>query len=128
MKNTENKNDTAHAVPVTLGGTIRQAREQRNMSVRGLADQLHMNQSYISRVERGDYRQPSPEKLYQIANLLDLNYHDLCALAGYQAPGLPGFLPYLRAKYEITDEDARSLSKYFERLREKHGITEKTKR
>lgn len=126
MTDSENKHDFANTAPVTLGETIRQAREQRNISLRKLAEQLHMHQSYISRVEQGIFRQPSPEKLQRIAEYLDLDYNDLCALAGYQAPGLPAFLPYLRAKYDMTDEDARRLSAHFERLRQQRGITEKT--
>lgn len=128
MKQAENKHDTTDAVPVTLGGVIRQAREERDISVRGLAEQLHMYQSYISRLEDNAFKHPSPEKLRQIAEYLGLDYNDLCALAGYQAPGLPTFLPYLRTMYEMSDEDARNLSDYFERLRREHGITEKTNR
>jgi len=84
-----------------------------------------MHPSYISRVEAEVFRQPSPEKLQRIAEYLELNYDDLCALAGYQAPGLPDFLPYLRAKYDMNDEDARRLSEYFELLRTQHGITKR---
>jgi len=124
MKQRENKNDNS-ATPVTLGEYIREARENRNISARGLSAELHMHQSYISRVEAGVFRQPSPEKLQHIAEYLELDYDDLCALAGYQAPGLPDFLPYLRAKYDMNDNDARRLSEYFELLRTQHGITKR---
>lgn len=125
-KQPENKHETIDAAPASLGEVIRQARERRNISVRRLSAELHMHQSYISRVEAGVFKQPSPEKLQRIAEHLDLDYNDLCALAGYQAPGLPGFLPYLRTKYDMTDEDARNLSNHFNRLRKQHGITERT--
>ena len=124
MKQPENTNDT-NSAPVTLGACIRGAREKRHLSARRLSAELHMPQSYISRIEAGDFKQPSPEKLRRIAEYLELDYDDLCALAGYQAPGLPGFLPYLRTKYDMNDEDARHLSEYFERLRRQHGIVEK---
>ncbi|MBX7268826.1 helix-turn-helix transcriptional regulator [Micromonospora sp. Llam7] len=126
MSKSENKNDAANAIPVTLGETIRQARERHGMSVRKLAEQLHMHQSYIYRVEQGLFKQPSPEKLQRIAKYLGLDYNDLCALAGYQAPELPAYLPYLRAKYDMTDEDARQLNAHFERLRQQRGIAERT--
>jgi transcriptional regulator with XRE-family HTH domain len=125
MKQAENKHETINAAPASLGEVIRQARERHNISVRRLSAELHMHQSYISRVEAGSFK-PSPEKLQRIAEHLDLDYNDLCALAGYQAPGLPNFLPYLRAKYDMTDEDARNLSNHFNRLRAQHGITERT--
>ena len=126
MKQPENKHEATNAAPASLGDVIRQARERRHISVRRLSAALHMHQSYISRIEAGFFKQPSPEKLQRIAQYLDLDYDDLCALAGYQAPGLPGFLPYLRAKYVISDEDIRNLSDHFERLREQHGITERS--
>jgi transcriptional regulator with XRE-family HTH domain len=126
IKQPENKHEAISAAPASLGEVIRQARERRNISVRRLSAELHMHQSYISRVEAGFFKQPSPEKLQRIAEHLDLDYNDLCALAGYQAPGLPGFLPYLRTKYDMTDEDARHLSNHFNQLRKQHGITERT--
>ncbi len=124
MKQHENKHE-ASTTPVTLGEYIREAREKHNISARRLSAELHMHQSYISRVEAGVFRQPSPEKLQRIAEYLELDYDDLCALAGYQAPGLPDFLPYLRAKYDMNDNDARRLSEYFELLRAQHGITKR---
>lgn len=124
MSTPQDKHPT-DATPLTLGAAIRHAREQQQMSVRGLAAKVHMHPSYIARIEAGAFKQPSPEKLQRIAGHLDINYHDLCALAGYQAPGLPAFLPYLRAKYAISNDDARSLSEHFERLRRQHGIIEK---
>lgn len=124
MKQRENKN-RVNTTPVTLGEYIRQAREKRDISARRLSEELHMHHSYISRVEAGKFKQPSPEKLQRIAEHLELDYDGLCALAGYQAPGLPDFLPYLRAKYDMNDEDARRLSEYFELLRTQHGITKR---
>jgi transcriptional regulator with XRE-family HTH domain len=125
MKQSENKN-YPRATPVTLGEYIRQVREGREMSARKLSEELHMHPSYISRVEAGNLKQPSPEKLQRIAEHLGLDYDDLCALAGYQAPGLPDFLPYLRAKYDMNDDDARRLGEYFEFLRNQHGITKRS--
>ena len=124
MKQRENKKEASTPV-VTLGEYIREAREKRNMSARRLSEELHMHYSYISRIEAGKFKQPSPEKLQRIAEHLELNYGDLCALAGYQAPSLPDFLPYLRAKYDMNDTDARRLSEYFELLRTQHGITKR---
>lgn len=124
MERREHKNCTGQT-PVTLGEYIRQEREKRNMSARQLSTALRMHPSYISRVEAGLFKQPSPEKLHRIAEYLNLSYSNLCALAHYQVPGLPGFPGYLRLKYDMSDEDARRLIEYFELLRAQHGIVEK---
>ncbi|MGH8902640.1 MAG: helix-turn-helix domain-containing protein [Egibacteraceae bacterium] len=125
MKQSKNKKH-ADVVPASLGEFIRRAREKRNISVRRLAEELHMHHSYIARVEAGVFKQPPPEKLQRIAQCLELDYDDLCALAGYQAPGLPALLPYLRAKYKMSDAHARYISECFDSFRDQHGITERT--
>jgi transcriptional regulator with XRE-family HTH domain len=124
MERREHKNGGGHT-PVTLGEYIRQEREKRNMSARRLSQALGMHESYISRVEDGRFKKPSPEKLSRIAKFFNLNYSTLCALAGYRIPGLPGFPGYLRLKYDMSDEDVGRLTKYFELLKAHHGIVEK---
>ena len=83
-----------------------------------------MHHSYVTRLESGAFKQASPEKLQRIAAILELNYEDLFAIAGYPAPEtLPSFIPYLRAKYNLTDRDLIRLGEYFTLLRAQHGIT-----
>ncbi|MEU9685344.1 helix-turn-helix domain-containing protein [Amycolatopsis japonica] len=112
---------------VTLGQLVRQARRELGASIHQLSDALHMNPSYISRLEAGHFKQPSPEKLQRIAAYLNIEFADLCALAGYSVPAMPAFAAYLRVKYEMSDRDARALTRHFEDLRDRHGITEKAK-
>jgi transcriptional regulator with XRE-family HTH domain len=121
------KNKDANKVPVTLGGYIRQARERQGMTARKLSSDLQLHGSYISRLETGYFRQPSPEILQRVANYLKIEFSDLCALAGYSVPGLPAFAPYLRIRYEMSDSDAQSLAKHFEALRQHHNITERAR-
>lgn len=124
----QNKNQYDNRPAVTLGETIRNAREHRHMSARRLSADVHMHPSYIARLEAGTLKHPSPENLYRISTHLGLNYADLCALAGYEVPGLPALPAYLRVKYDMTDEDARRLTEYFELLKAQHGIVEKAHR
>lgn len=124
MRQHEHKNGSDHE-PVTLGDYIRHAREERRLSARKLSTELQMHPSYISRVEAGIFRQPSPEKLQRIASHLGLDYSSLCALAGYSVPGLPSFPAYLRIKYDMSDEDASRIVEYFELLRSHHNIVER---
>ncbi|MGL9746397.1 helix-turn-helix domain-containing protein [Enterococcus sp. DIV0170] len=59
-----------------IGRIVRDARESHNMSVRGLAQQIDMNHSTLSRAERGqtDIDQPT---LARIANLLNIDPREL---------------------------------------------------
>jgi len=122
VEQAENKQEPNE--PVNLGEYIRRQRLKRNMSLRQLADQLQLHHSYLSRLEAGDYKHPSPEVLQRIALALEIDYQDLFALTGYAAPeGLPSFVPYLRAKYPYMDDaTARQLDEYRLYLMRRHHI------
>ncbi len=125
MQQHQNKH-TPKAVPTNLGDFLRQTREQRGISIRQLAASMHLDFGYLSRLEKGVYTKPSPEVLQRIARALDISYEDLFAFTGYQLPqGLPNFIPYLRAKWNMSDDDMRRLNDYFMVLKECHGIAER---
>lgn len=112
---------TAAAVPGkrvgarTLGSALREARHQAGISVRQLAPMVGVHRSFLSRIETGEYQSAKPALLQKLAKVLEVDERDLFALAGYDAPeGLPNFAPYLRAKYQLDDEQLRDLQRYFE--------------
>lgn len=121
----ENKPGNERGRASSLGTAIRQARERHGLSVRQLAKQVRMHSSYISRLETGVLKYPSPEKLERIASALAMNYDDLYSLAGYTPEGLPSFEPYLRTKYIIKDDDAKRLCDHFRRFCTNRGIDER---
>ena len=114
------------ARPVTLGQYIHQAREAKGMTRRKLADTVHMHYSYISRLESGDYKRPSPEVVRRFAEALEMRYEDLYAIAGHQViDRLPDFVPYMRAKFEMNDDTARQLCEIYNTLREANQIRDR---
>jgi transcriptional regulator with XRE-family HTH domain len=60
----------------SIGPRLRQARERKNMSVRGLARYVGVSPSLVSQIERGRVM-PSVGTLYSIANELGLVVDDL---------------------------------------------------
>ncbi|NUQ95325.1 MAG: helix-turn-helix transcriptional regulator [Streptomyces sp.] len=58
------------------GPKIRRQREQRGYGLRRFANAARINHSYLSRIERG-LRNPQPEVMARIANLLDCPITDL---------------------------------------------------
>ncbi|MEU2869789.1 helix-turn-helix transcriptional regulator [Streptomyces olivoreticuli] len=112
-----------------LGNFIRQAREGLDIPLIRLAADLRMHQSYLSRLERGDFKQPSPEVLQRLAIALKVRHEDLFALAGYLAPDLlPSFMPYMRAKYAMSEQAAEQINAYFTVFRHRYGIEERADR
>jgi transcriptional regulator with XRE-family HTH domain len=111
---------------VRLGEIIRDGRTAVGLSQRQLGEQVGVHHSFVGRLEAGDYQSTSPQILQRLSRILELDERDLFALAGLDAPeGLPTFTPYLRAKYEMSDEAAKALHEYFNFVSEKFDITEK---
>jgi len=81
-KGRKSPSDNGHAaasrakVSSAIGPKLRQAREHKNMSVRGLARYVGVSPSLVSQIERGRVM-PSVGTLYSIANELGLVVDDL---------------------------------------------------
>lgn len=56
---------------------LRQAREGRNLSQGQLAIKTGIQRQYISRLERGDIKNPSIKVAYKIATALNRNIDDI---------------------------------------------------
>ena len=65
----------------SLGDAIREARVAKDITLRELARELQISPSYLSDIEN-DRRVPAEDVLKRIADLLDLSFDDLMALAG----------------------------------------------
>lgn len=114
--------DKRQAEPVRLAQLLREAREERGLSLRRLAERVGMHHATLGRIEAGEHR-PGPETLQRLAAALEIDEADLFAMAGYRLPErLPAFPAYLRAKYRMPDEAATQLNEYFAYLAEKYDI------
>lgn len=111
---------------VQLGAVIRQAREALGLSLRQLAETVDVHHSFLARLESGDYQTAKPAFLQRLSRVLEVDERDLFALAGLDAPeGLPAFTPYLRAKYDMSDDAAKALQEYFTYVSDKYAVHEK---
>jgi transcriptional regulator with XRE-family HTH domain len=102
-----------------LGEHVRELREAKGLSVRGLAAQANVDATWLSRIERGIYSSPDPRSLWRLAQALGVEVEELYEDAGYTG-GLPAFSPYLRAKYDLPQEAIDQLEAHFELINEKY--------
>ena len=109
--------------PTKVGQLIRDRRQEKGLSVRGLAAAAHVDSTWLSRVEHGIYVNPDPRNLHRLAQVLDMETMDLFTAAEY-AEGLPGFAPYLRSKYDLPAQAIEQLEAHFELLADKYDLTE----
>lgn len=92
-----------------LGEMIRQARIEKGLSLRKAADKLTIDPGYYSRIETG--QNPIGKHARAIAKLYGLNVEELEAQASQK---LPKFAPYLRAKYDLSDDAIAELEEHFQ--------------
>lgn len=105
----------------SLGAYLKRAREDDGLSVRALARLASVDWSWLSKVERGVYKTPDPRYLYRLARALDIEPADLFLVAGFgDGRGLPGFVPYLRAKYHLPPDAIAQLDAHFKLISEKY--------
>jgi len=109
-----------------LGNFVREQRERLGLSQRELATRAGVDNSYVSYLERGKYKDASQRILRQLAEALEVDPEDLYVVSGYVTPqSLPGFAAYLRAKYEMSDEAARELTEFFNVFAASHDVKER---
>lgn len=119
-------NTSSRSDGVRLGDVIREARVGLGLSLRQLAEAVDVHYSFLARLESGEYQTAKPAFLQRLSRVLEVDERDLFSLAGLDAPeGLPAFTPYLRAKYEMSDEAAKALQEYFTFVTDKYDVTEK---
>ena len=102
-----------------LGKRVQRRRLSAGKSVRGLAAEANVDASWLSRLERGLIGTPEPRTLYRLAQALGVEVISLYEQAGY-GDGLPGFSPYLRAKYHLPEAAIVQLRTHFELINERY--------
>ena len=121
-----------------LGALLRQTRQIQGSSLRRAAESARISPAYLSQLEAGAVRDPSPRVLYELAQLYaspervtsDELYGALMKGAGYVVPGEsvgdsgPGSSPWemaLRAAAPITSDEEKVLSEYLAWFRSRNG-------
>lgn len=113
----------------SLGRLIARDRLAAGMSMGDLAAATGLSKSTVHRIENDTLEnRPSPESLSRLARALGTEVEDYFALAGYvTSGGLPGIGPYLRTKYDASDEVAAQVEDYFRWLQSKEENADSTR-
>ena len=93
-------------------------REERGIGLRKFAKAVGMSPTYLSKVERDEFKPPAEEKVLEIAHALDQDPDWLLALAGRVASELSdiirreprGMATFLRAANGLTAEQLAKLA------------------
>jgi len=74
-------------VPPTFGAVLKQARDVRELSAVDAARAAGISAAYLSKLENGGVKKPSPHVLHQLSEALTVPYAELMRLSGYRVPG-----------------------------------------
>lgn len=106
----------------SLGDVLRDARISKDLGLRELARSLSKSPSYLSDIEN-DRRVPSEEVLGELAELLDLDFEELMALAGRLGDATrrlveknPEAVSLFRKLSSLPPKDFRRVAKEIEEL------------
>lgn len=115
---------------MTLGEELKALRNQKGLSLRQVEEKARVNNGYLSLLENGKVRQPSPDVLHKLAKAYEVPYEVLMERAGYitrkatsKEPKLPAFV--FSGTKDFTDEEWKLLQDFFSYLRSRKG--QKTK-
>jgi transcriptional regulator with XRE-family HTH domain len=71
---------------MTLGEHLKQAREDNNLSLRAVEKRTGISNAFLSQLESGKVKQPSPLVLHKLATLYSIEYETLMDATGYPVP------------------------------------------
>ena len=74
----------------TLGQLLQLAREAKQLSLRAVEKATGVSNDYLSQLESGKIKQPSPTILHKLSELYEVGYNDLLTLAGHPVPNDDG--------------------------------------
>ncbi len=117
---------------LTLGQFLKQAREDRNYTLRVVEDLTAISNSYLSQLESDKIKQPSPISLHKLSDKYEVSYATLLALAGYPVPdenAIAKAQSVLAARIgAVTRGEEDELVEYLQFIRSRRNSSRRTKR
>lgn len=72
--------------PQDFSNYLKLAREKKGFSLREVERATEISNAYLSQLEQGKIRQPSPNVLYTLCQFYEISYADALRLVGYPVP------------------------------------------
>jgi HTH-type transcriptional regulator, competence development regulator len=113
---------------VTLGHLLKTTRVRLGKTLREVEGETGISNGYLSQLESGLVKQPSPNHLHKLAEVYALEYARLMELAGYAIArqiaatnGKP-MSPALESIADLPEEDRRKIEAYIKDLRDARRV------
>lgn len=106
-----------------LARVLQEARTKKKLSQRAVEAATGISNAYLSQLESGKVREPSPTMLHKLAELYGLNYSEVLSIAGYPVPNAGKAAPSSRLAARIgptTQAEEEAIVEYLEFIRSKN--------
>lgn len=111
--------------PSKLGSFLASSRQHKKLTLRAVEAETGISNAYLSQLETGKIRSPSPKMLRKLSELYGVPYTSILDLAGYPIPDAEkpdASLTDVAARLgPVTPEEADELADYLQYLRLKRG-------
>ena len=108
-----------------LGPFLASSRQHKKLTLRAVEAKTGISNAYLSQLETGKIRSPSPVMLRKLSEIYDVPYSSVLELAGYPIPDsekLDTSLTDVAARLgPVTPEEADELADYLKYLRSKRS-------
>lgn len=105
------------------GEYFKALREAKGLTLRGVEKATDVSNAYLSQLESGKIKQPSPINLHKLAQFYGVRYEQLMEKVGYPVPTAPDATstqpqPAIAAKFgRITSDEEVELLEYLKFMR-----------
>ncbi len=110
-----------------LANELKTIRELKKLSLRQVEKTAGITNAYLSQLERGIAKNPSPNILYELAKVYDVPYESLMEAAGYLKKAdntksqRPTAIQAALMSSNLTDEESKMVAQYIEFLRKERN-------
>lgn len=104
------------------GDFLKAHREAKKLTLRDVEKKIEVSNAYLSQLESGKIKQPSPNTLYKLAELYQVKYEVLMEKVGYPVPSAEPFTGNKREEAsdtfgDISTEEELELLDYLKFIR-----------
>lgn len=106
-----------------LARVLQEARNKKKLSQRAVEAATGISNAYLSQLESGKVREPSPTILHKLSELYGLSYLEILSIAGYPVPNAGKAVSTTRLAARIgptTQAEEEAIVEYLEFIRSKN--------
>jgi transcriptional regulator with XRE-family HTH domain len=110
-------------MPNELAEELRRVRGIRNVSLRDVEKATDISNAYLSQLERGTAKNPSPHILYKLSSYYKIPYESLMEVAGYMqnksttSKKRPSAIQAALMSADLDDEETARVADFIEFIR-----------